>query len=159
MPTDLKEFDDLIAALQDERPQIDPGFARELDTRAAAGFAKPRRRFRLPRPSVLMGAPALAFTVIIALVVAASQLGGGSGLDPSTAAVSSDGGAVSGAAPDDSASEIFESVPQARQGPRARGLGAPCRTRNRAVGRPRPPAGAKRRPDARGSGARHLHRG
>ena len=74
MPTDLKEFDDLIAALQDERPQIDPGFARELDTRAAAGFPKPGRRrlFTLPRFSLMVGAPAAAFSVLIALVVVAA---------------------------------------------------------------------------------------
>ncbi|MEA2124069.1 MAG: hypothetical protein QOI80_851, partial [Solirubrobacteraceae bacterium] len=41
--TDMTEFDDIIAALREERPDIDPGFARELDNRAAAGFAKPRR--------------------------------------------------------------------------------------------------------------------
>ena len=79
MPTDLKEFDDLIAALQDERPQIDPGFASELDQRAAAGFPKPGRRFRIPFPkiSMMVGAPAAAFSVLIAVVVAAALLGGG----------------------------------------------------------------------------------
>lgn len=76
MPTDLKEFDDLIAALRDERPTIDPGFARELDARAAAGFPKPRRRLRFPRISAAVGVPAVACSVLIALIVAASQLGG-----------------------------------------------------------------------------------
>lgn len=79
MPTDLREFDDLIAALRDERPQIDPGFASELDQRAAAGFPKPGRRFRVPFPKLplMVGAPAAAFSVLIAVVVAAALLGGG----------------------------------------------------------------------------------
>ena len=100
MPTDLKEFDDLIAALQDERPQIDPGFARELDTRAAAGFPKPGRRrfFTLPRISLLVGAPAAAFSVVIALVVATAVLGGGT--DDPDSPVSSDGASVAAAEPE-----------------------------------------------------------
>jgi hypothetical protein len=55
-----QEFDDIIRALEAERPQIDPGFARELDARAAAGFAKPRRRWRVALPYIAVPATGLA---------------------------------------------------------------------------------------------------
>jgi uncharacterized protein DUF4349 len=94
MPTDLKEFDDLIAALQAERPKIDPGFARELDNRAAAGFKKPRRRLRLPRISMAVGAPAAAFSVILALVVAVGVLSSGDTTDDGYQSTGASGGAT-----------------------------------------------------------------
>src|SRR4051794_28135545 len=66
MPDLMTEFDDIIRALEQERPQIDPGFARELDARAAAGFGKPRRRWRIALPYIAVpatGLAALAFAV------------------------------------------------------------------------------------------------
>jgi hypothetical protein len=61
MPEDGQTFDfHIIRALEEERPQIDPGFARELDARAAAGFAKPRRRWRVALPYIAVPATGLA---------------------------------------------------------------------------------------------------
>jgi hypothetical protein len=59
------EFDDIIAQLREGRPQIDPGFARELDARAADGFAKPRRRWRLSLPYIALPAAGLAAAAIV----------------------------------------------------------------------------------------------
>ncbi|MEJ7893801.1 MAG: DUF4349 domain-containing protein [Solirubrobacteraceae bacterium] len=117
MPTELKEFDDLIAALKDERPMIDPGFASELDTRAAAGFAKPRRRLRFPKVSLAVGVPAVACSVVIALVVAVSQLGGGTGDEETTASGESSGNTVS-ASPEVDARPItpLEGASESREG-------------------------------------------
>ncbi|MEA2170143.1 MAG: hypothetical protein QOF76_3443 [Solirubrobacteraceae bacterium] len=75
---DTAEFDDLVAELMLERPQIDPVFARELDAKAAAGFPRRRRRFSIPRPSLFVGAPVLA-TALIAAVIVIGAGGGDSG--------------------------------------------------------------------------------
>ncbi len=64
MPDLMTEFDDIIRALEEERPEIDPGFARELDARAAAGFAKPRRRWRVALPYIAVPATGLAAIAI-----------------------------------------------------------------------------------------------
>ena len=64
MPDLMTEFDDIIRALEEERPEIAPGFSRELDARAAAGFAKPRRRWRIALPYVAVPATGLAAVVI-----------------------------------------------------------------------------------------------
>src|SRR5687768_8184645 len=75
MPDLMTEFDDIIRALEEERPEIDPGFARSLDQRAADGFAKPPWHVRLPS-FVWVGAPAGAVT---ALVIVVAIVGGGPG--------------------------------------------------------------------------------
>ncbi|MEA2172314.1 MAG: hypothetical protein QOF76_5614, partial [Solirubrobacteraceae bacterium] len=107
------EFDDLITQLRDERPEIDPGFARELDTRAAAGFAKPRRRW-LPRLSLLTapGAPAVALGMVVALVVVVAVAGS----DPSR-----DGAGGSGAASSGGSTSAFSPPPEIAQAQKAVG--------------------------------------
>lgn len=116
MPTDFKEFDDLIAALRDERPEIDPGFARELDQRAAAGFPKPGRRrlFKLPSFSLMAGAPAVAFSVLVAVVVAAALLSSDGTDDGSGGS----GGSVAAVTQDESgaAAQIAPEAPRAQAG-------------------------------------------
>src|SRR5262245_8495251 len=97
---DTAEFDDLVAELMLERPQIDPVFARELDAKVSAGFPRRRRRFALPRPAFYVGAPALAAAVIAVVVVS----GGGSSPDrtftvTSAGAASGGGGSSAAAAP------------------------------------------------------------
>lgn len=74
MPETLDQFDDIVAALREDRPVIDPAFARELDQRAAAGFPrKRRRRFALPAIA-WVGLPAAA---VASLVVVVAVIGGG----------------------------------------------------------------------------------
>ncbi len=112
MPDNRIEFDDfLVAQLREERPQIDPAFARELDTRAAAGFSKPRRRFALPR---WRGIPAFVPATGLALVVAAvvvANLPTGAGDDDATSGSSTAGGAAASlAAPKQSAGSTDESA-------------------------------------------------
>lgn len=70
----MPEFDTLIKVLEEDRPAIDPAFARELDQRAADGFAKPprSRRLRLPSVSMRLGPPmaGLASLVLVVAVIA-----------------------------------------------------------------------------------------
>jgi len=91
MPSDIDthEFDDLVAALREERPRIDPSFARELDARAAGGFPKPRRRFRLPQISVGMQASAVGLAAVAAVVVTAGVIS-----SSETTSSDSDGGSA-----------------------------------------------------------------
>ena len=103
MPDLMTEFDDIIRALEEERPEIDPGFARELDARAAAGFARPRRRWRIALPYIAVPATGLA-----ALAIAIG------GISDST--VSSDDGAAGGgstaaSAPEPAQKALEESAP------------------------------------------------
>ncbi len=113
---DTTEFDDLLAQLQQERPRIDPGFARKLDTRAAAGFPR-RRRSRLPLPKlprlpILVPGTALAAVAAIAITVSVvNGNGGGAG----GASTSSDSAGASAASV----------VPQSREG--AGATSAPAR--------------------------------
>src|SRR4051812_14532924 len=83
MPDLMTEFDDIIRALEEEQPRIDPGFARELDARAAAGFAKPRRRWRIALPYIAVPATGLA--------VLAFAISGISGEDQAITPLSSGG--------------------------------------------------------------------
>ena len=76
-----EEFDDIIRALREERPEIDPRFARSLDQRAADGFPKPPWHVRLPS-FVWYGAPAGA---VATLVVVAALAGGSAGSAESNA--------------------------------------------------------------------------
>ena len=114
VPADLAELGALAVALRDERPEIVPGFAAELDRRAARGFAgdaPPRRartRARHRWNATRFAAPAFATVAAGLLVVAvlavprgADDGGGGGG----TAA--SSGEAASEAAPDADASRAL----------------------------------------------------
>lgn len=73
-----RELEELALALRDEAPEPDPAFARELDRRVEAGFARPRR-FRLPAPGrrwmpALAGAAAvLAVALVTAGVIAGDE--------------------------------------------------------------------------------------
>src|SRR3954454_22426480 len=79
MPEIKDEFDDLVAQLLEERPRIDPTFARDLDARAAAGFPR-RRRFTLPSVQwrFPLWVPAGGLAAVIAVVIALGATGGGS---------------------------------------------------------------------------------
>src|SRR5689334_19881189 len=81
----MREFDDLVALLEEDRPVIDPVFARELDQRAAAGFPR-RRRFRLPQLGYL-AVPAVGLAVA-AFVIAGLPDGSGTTSDSSGGASS-----------------------------------------------------------------------
>src|SRR3954447_7533116 len=83
------ELATIVAAVRDDRPEIEPGFARELDEWAAEGFpAKAtggrtapagRARLRLPaflRTRTLLPALGVAATLLIGLLVATSVLNG-----------------------------------------------------------------------------------
>jgi hypothetical protein len=98
---DMTEFDDIVRALQEERPEIDPGFARELDKRAAAGFAR-QRRFRLPSlknqaaPAVLVGGLA-ALAITVAVIGGGSDDLSGAGSSSSSASSGDSGGSLAAA--------------------------------------------------------------
>jgi hypothetical protein len=77
------ELTEIVALVREERPSVDPGFARELDEWAAEGFprrdapAARRLRLRLPaffRARPLLPALGVAATVLVGLVVATSVL-------------------------------------------------------------------------------------
>ncbi len=89
---DMSEFEDLVKALEEDRPQIDPSFARILDRRAADGFAKPPWHARLPSLTWL-GLPAAA---VASLVLIVAVVGGSSG--PGDDSSSGAGGASSSVA-------------------------------------------------------------
>jgi hypothetical protein len=108
MPEIKDEFDDIVAQLLEERPTIDPSFARDLDAKAAAGFPRRRRLAFLPTVKwhfpmwVPAGGLAAAVAVIVA-VGAISGTGGGSddassGSTAQVATVSEDDQAATGAA-------------------------------------------------------------
>jgi hypothetical protein len=114
LPPDLAELGEL---LREDPPRPDPGWARELDARAAAGFPRPPRRSpwaRLkPQRRVLL--PAMGFAASAALVVGIASVdlgtsaddaasGGGAG---STSAVSEDSAAPS---PGDSSADTEQSA-------------------------------------------------
>lgn len=99
---------ELFQALEELRPEPSPTFAAELDARVAAGFP---RDSRLPSPAAALmrlralkprhawiPAGGLAMAMLIALVVAFSQAGGGSddSLEATTAEMSQESAAESG---------------------------------------------------------------
>lgn len=120
--TDVNEFDALVAQLREERPRIDPAFARELDARAAAGFPKKKRRrsFGLPRwHGIPAFVPATGLALVVAAVVVTSlPSGGGSSEDVATSgSSSSSGGAATLAAPKQAARSADESAGAAAPSP------------------------------------------
>lgn len=88
---DLQDLALLAQDLRDERPPIDPSFARDLDARAQAGFPRSARPGRFARLRRLRMAPTFApaafASLLVALLVAvpllsdrgADQEGGGAG--------------------------------------------------------------------------------
>jgi hypothetical protein len=115
-----EEFDDIIRALEAERPQIDPGFARELDARAAAGFAKPRRRWRVALPYIAVPATGLA-----ALAFAVAGLSGGDESGGTLSSGGDGGGSTAASAPAPKA--VQESAPPASADDSAAGAALPSR--------------------------------
>jgi acetolactate synthase regulatory subunit len=115
MPTDLdieREFADIIETLREDRMEVDPFFARELDARVANGFPKDRWR-----PSFGgFGAPALALTTLVAVVVGISSVnGGGDDAEVASTAGSAQiaedsGGSGGGTASDDSELNEFQAA-------------------------------------------------
>ena len=94
MPTDLdieREFADLVETLREDRAEIRPHFARELDSKVAAGFPRePRWRTYLRFHPMLV--PGVAASMLLAVVVSAAILSnGGIGSDDSD-----DGGMAAG---------------------------------------------------------------
>ena len=72
-----RELEELALTLRNDAPDPDPAFARELDRRVEAGFARPRR-FRLPTVGrrwmpALAGAAALLAVVLVAAGILAGD--------------------------------------------------------------------------------------
>lgn len=91
MPTDLdieREFADLVEVLREDRAEIRPQFARELDGKVAAGFPREPRRRKLFRAPVLI--PSVATSLLIALVVGLSSMDMGD--DEAAGPAGADGG-------------------------------------------------------------------
>jgi hypothetical protein len=99
LPPELQELGDLLL---EDPPRPDPGWARELDARAAAGFPRPPRRspWRAFRPFLL---PSLGFAATVLLVVGIASMDMGSDQSGDSAS-SSGGGASSGAGSEGDAS-------------------------------------------------------
>src|SRR5688572_29688061 len=73
LPPELAELGEL---LREDRPRPDPAWARELDTRAAAGFPRPPRRspwavLKTHRRALV---PVVSFACVALLVVGLSSL-------------------------------------------------------------------------------------
>src|SRR5687767_2827646 len=81
MPADTdfdREFADLAELIREDRREIDPFFARELDSKVAAGFPRePRWRRLFSTNSMLV--PGVAASMLLALMVSVAILGGGNG--------------------------------------------------------------------------------
>jgi hypothetical protein len=79
----LPESAELGRLVRDARPRPREAFTAALDARVAAGFPREKKQRRrlpsLPRPRVLYPALGLAATAIVALVLATSLLGSGTG--------------------------------------------------------------------------------
>ena len=79
----LPESAELARLVRDACPRPREAFTAALDARVAAGFPREKKQRRrlpsLPRPRVLYPALGLAATAIVALVLATSLLGSGSG--------------------------------------------------------------------------------
>ena len=129
MPEIKDEFDDIVAQLLEERPQIDPAFARELDERAAAGFPR-RRRARSAKWSFPMWVPATGLAAVIAVVIGISAAGTGDGISgDSSAGGSSSSGSVAAvqeekATADEAAPESFGQAAREGAGQAAPDMGS-----------------------------------
>src|SRR3954469_2291693 len=113
---ELTELGALAVALRDERPEPDPFFVRGLDSRAAAGFARPSRASRLKtlvRRSPML-VPGVAVSVLLALVVSVALLKGPSDL-PSDFDSAGGGSSSSGASSAGDSAAAPESAPQAAE--------------------------------------------
>lgn len=113
----MNEHDDIGRELRETRAEPTPGFARELDQRAAEWLReRPRRRM----PSLRIAIPAVATAAAAAVVIALAVSGGDdTGLDVSA---HSDAGAVEAIGKDDRESEA---APELAEG----GFAAPRATR------------------------------
>src|SRR6476661_3969660 len=107
---------ELAALLAETRPVADPGWTRELDARAADGFAKPKRaaRFGGARRSrlQLVLAPAAGLAACAVIAVSIGLAGSGSGGDAQTMGGSSSAGSES-AGSSSSASSADKAAPAA----------------------------------------------
>jgi hypothetical protein len=134
LPPELQELGDL---LREDPPRPDPGWARELDARAAAGFPRPPRRSPLKalRPFLL---PSLGFAATVLLVVGiATAVDTDGGMDSGSGGGSADGAAQSSSGAEmsrDSAADVEqESLSEARRSvPSAPGGGDPSSDSRRA---------------------------
>ena len=108
MPTDLdieREFADLVEILREDRAEIRPHFARELDSKVAAGFPRESRWRRLFTANPML-VPGVAASTLLALVVSVAMLSGGDGMDGDMGESSS--GANHGVESSGSAAQVTE---------------------------------------------------
>jgi uncharacterized protein DUF4349 len=89
---------DLAALLAADRPEPDPRWARRLDTRAAQGFPRRRRRLRVPRVWLAPAAGVAACAALILVVGLAAHHSPGSDSSSSAGAGGGGGGVSSSAA-------------------------------------------------------------
>ena len=76
---DLADLAELAVLVRDERPAVDPAFARSLDERAERGFPRAAKR-RMPAfswPKLTLPALGVAASVLLVVVIATSIPGGG----------------------------------------------------------------------------------
>jgi hypothetical protein len=113
MPTDTdieREFADLVELLREDKMEVAPFFARELDQKVAAGFPRePRWRTFLRFHPMLI--PGTAASMLAALVVTAAIMApGGGGDDEAMSGAASGGGGneVAQSAPPETADEADE---------------------------------------------------
>ncbi len=99
---DLSEFDDIVRVLEEDRPVIDPTFARSLDQRATDGFAKPPWRFRMPS-LVWLGLPATAVAGLVVIIAVIGSAGSGVSDNSGSSSGSSGGSSAISSAPQESA--------------------------------------------------------
>ena len=135
MPTDLdieREFADLVEVLREDRAEIRPHFARQLDEKVAAGFPREPRWRKLFSSAVLV--PSVATSMLLALVVGLSsmEMGGDESGDALNASPGGGGmGEMSAPAPqvaEDSAGQSASQYSRARRGksqPQAAGASPP----------------------------------
>lgn len=131
MPTDLdidREFEDLATLLREDRPEVDPFFARELDAKVAAGFPREPRWRRLFSANPML-VPGVAASMLLALVVGLATLSntGGDDSESGTVAMTESaggGGSEPAAAPQVTEDEAAQQY--AREARRAKGGAEPA---------------------------------
>jgi Domain of unknown function (DUF4349) len=115
---------DLAALLAADRPEPDPRWARRLDTRAAQGFPRPRRRLRVPRVWLAPAAGLAACAALILVVGLTAHHSPGSDSSPSAGA---GGGGVSSSAAESQAAPAPLARPRKVERSASMRLGAPRR--------------------------------
>ena len=79
MPSDLdieREFADLVETIREDRAEMRPHFARDLDSKVAAGFPREPRWRRLFSANPML-VPGVAASMLVAVVIGATMMSGG----------------------------------------------------------------------------------